>query len=57
VPPLLLSFYLEESGMGDLEIHRFAPASETMPALNSLPAEFREAFFGALDYAVLGKKL
>jgi 2-polyprenyl-3-methyl-5-hydroxy-6-metoxy-1,4-benzoquinol methylase len=57
IPPLLLSFYLEESGMGELEIHRFAPAAESMPALNSLPAEFREAFFGALDYAVLGRKL
>lgn len=57
VPPLLLSYYLEECGMGDLEIHRFAPAVESMPALNSLPAEFREAFFGALDYAVLGRKL
>jgi O-antigen chain-terminating methyltransferase len=57
IPPLLLSFYLEESGMGELEIHRFAPAAESMPALNLLPAEFREAFFGALDYAVLGRRL
>ncbi|MGA2328642.1 MAG: methyltransferase domain-containing protein [Bryobacteraceae bacterium] len=57
VPPLLLAFYLEECGMGGLQTHRFAPAAETMPALNSLPAEFREAFFGSLDYAVLGRKL
>jgi hypothetical protein len=25
--------------------------------VNSLPEDFREAFFGGLDYAILGKKL
>jgi hypothetical protein len=28
-----------------------------MPSLKSLPEDFREAFFGGLDYAILGKKL
>jgi len=28
-----------------------------MPPLASLPEEFRQSFFGALDYAVLGRKL
>jgi len=30
---------------------------ESMPSLAELPAAFRETFFGALDYAILGKKL
>lgn len=57
VPPLLLAFYLEEFGIGELETHRLTPAVESMPSLNSLPEDFRNAFFGALDYAIVGKKL
>ena len=57
VPPLLLAFYLEEFGIGELETRRLTPAAETMPSLHSLPEDFRNAFFGALDYAILGKKL
>ena len=57
VPHPLLIFYLEESGVGDIEVRRLSPARESMPALNSLPEDFREAFFGALDYAVIGRKL
>jgi O-antigen chain-terminating methyltransferase len=57
VPALLLAFYLEEFGFGELQTHRLSPAAETMPALNSLPPDFRDAFFGALDYAILAKKL
>ena len=34
-----------------------APAVESMPSLKSLPEDFRDAFFGGLDYAVLGRKL
>ncbi len=56
VPPQLLSFYLQENGMSAIEIHRLSPAVESMPALKSLPEEFREAFFGALDYAVIATK-
>jgi 2-polyprenyl-3-methyl-5-hydroxy-6-metoxy-1,4-benzoquinol methylase len=57
IPPALLAFYMEEYGIGRLEIKRISPAVESMPSLASLPVEFRETFFGALDYAVLGKKL
>jgi 2-polyprenyl-3-methyl-5-hydroxy-6-metoxy-1,4-benzoquinol methylase len=57
VPHALLSFYMEEFGMGSIEVHRRSPAVESMPALASLPEDFRAAFFGGLDYAIIGKKL
>ena len=57
VPHPLLAFYLEEFGVGGIEVRRLAPAVESMPSLASLPEDFREAFFGALDYAILGRKL
>ena len=57
VPHPLLVFYLEEFGVGNIEVRRLSPAWESMPSLASLPEDFREAFFGALDYAVIGKKL
>jgi O-antigen chain-terminating methyltransferase len=56
VPPSLMVFYLEEFGFGRIEVHRFSPAVESMPALAELPGEFREAFFGGLDYAVLARR-
>lgn len=57
VPPALLAFYLEEFGLGGIEVKKLAPARDSMPSLDSLPADFREAFFGALDYAIVGRKL
>ena len=57
VPAALLSFYMEEFGVGRIETRKLAPAVESMPSLAELPAAFRETFFGALDYAILGKKL
>jgi len=57
IPPALLSFYLEEAGFGRLEVVRLEPAVDSLPSLNSLPAEFRDKFFGALDYAIFGQKL
>jgi 2-polyprenyl-3-methyl-5-hydroxy-6-metoxy-1,4-benzoquinol methylase len=57
VPHPLLAFYLEEFGIGNIEVRRLAPARESMASLNSLPEEFRDAFFGSLDYAILGRKL
>lgn len=57
IPHPLLAFYLEEFGVGNLEVKRLAPAVESMPALASLPADFRDAFFGSLDYAIIGKRL
>jgi O-antigen chain-terminating methyltransferase len=57
VPHPLLAFYLEESGVGNIEVKKLSPAAESTPSLASLPEDFREAFFGGLDYAILGKKL
>jgi O-antigen chain-terminating methyltransferase len=57
VPHPLLAFYLEEFGVGNIEVRKLSPAIESMPSLQSLPQDFREAFFGGLDYAILGRKL
>ncbi len=57
VPHPLLAFYLEESGMGRIEVHRFAPAAESFPEIRSLPADFADKFFGGLDYAIIARKL
>jgi O-antigen chain-terminating methyltransferase len=57
VPHPLLAFYLEEYGVGNIEVRKLSPAVESMPSLKSLPEDFREAFFGGLDYSILGKKL
>jgi len=57
VPHALLAFYMEEYGLGGIEVHRLSPAIESMPALASLAEDFREAFFGGLDYAIVGRKL
>ncbi len=57
VPAALLAFYLEEFGLGGIEVAKLAPARDSMPSLGSLPADFREAFFGSLDYAIIGRKL
>jgi len=57
VPHPLLVFYLEEYGVGNIEVKKLSPAVESMPSLKSLPEDFRDAFFGGLDYTVLGKKL
>ena len=57
VPHALLAFYMEEYGLGLIEVHKLSPAMETMPSLAELPAGFREAFFGGLDYAIIGRKL
>ena len=57
VPHPLLAFYLEEFGIGNIEVRKLSPAIESMPSLASLPEDFRGAFFGGLDYAILGRKL
>jgi O-antigen chain-terminating methyltransferase len=57
VPAALLSFYMEEFGIGRIEMRKLAQAVESMPSLAELPPAFRESFFGALDYAIVGKKL
>ncbi len=57
VPPILAAFHMEEAGLGRIEVNRLAPAIDPMPSLASLPADFRNAFFGCLDYAIIGRKL
>jgi len=57
IPAPLLRFYLEEAGFGSIEIERLTPAVDSMPALAELPAAFRDAFFGGLDYAIFARKL
>jgi SAM-dependent methyltransferase len=56
VPPALLRFYMEEAGLGRIELHRLAPALDEAPSLASLPEDFRSAFFGGLDYALIARK-
>jgi len=56
VPQALLAYFLEEFGVGSIELRSLSPAVESMPSLASLPADFREAFFGGLDYAAIGRK-
>jgi O-antigen chain-terminating methyltransferase len=55
VPPVLMTFYLEEAGFVDLAVERFAPASESWPELEQLPEGIRSRFFGFLDYAVAAR--
>ncbi len=57
IPPPLLAFYLEEAGFGRIDVVRLYPAVDSMPSLAALPTEFREQFFGSLDYAIFGRKL
>jgi 2-polyprenyl-3-methyl-5-hydroxy-6-metoxy-1,4-benzoquinol methylase len=57
VPHPLLAFYFGEFGIGSIEVRKMSPAIESMPSLKSLPEDFRDAFFGGLDYAIMGRKL
>jgi SAM-dependent methyltransferase len=57
VPPVLLRFYMEEAGLGKIEVERLAPAADSIPALKELPAAVVEALFGGLDYAIFARKL
>ena len=57
VPHPLLAFYMEEYGLGRIGVQKLSPASDSMPSLNDLPASFRDAFFGGLDYAIFSRKL
>jgi O-antigen chain-terminating methyltransferase len=57
VPYALLAFYLQECGIGNVERNDLSPALESFPSLAGLPEDFRYAFFGGLDYAIIGRKL
>lgn len=56
VPRQLLEFYMEESGIGSIEVHEISPAVESIPELAELPEPLRKRFFGGLDYAIIGRK-
>ncbi len=57
VPAPLLRFYMEEAGFSGIQVHWLSPAAESFAGLASLPQDFRETFFGGLDYAIIGRKL
>jgi len=57
VPHQLLEFYMEEAGLGRIEVHELSLAVESMPEIAELPEPFRKRFFGGLDYAIIGRKL
>ena len=57
VPHPLLSFYMEEAGLGQIEVHRLSPAIDSFPELASLPEDFRDRFFGGLDFAIISRRL
>ena len=57
VPSQLLAFYMEEFGLGRIEVHRKAQAVETIPELGELPPALREKLFGGLDYAIVAWRL
>ena len=57
VPRQLLEFYMEEAGIGSIEVHEISPAVESIPELAELPEALRKRFFGGLDYAIVGRKL
>ncbi len=57
VPHPLIEFYMNEYGMGGIEMLKLSPAVESWPEIAELPEHFRERFFGGLDYAIIGRKL
>ncbi|MCS7024652.1 MAG: methyltransferase domain-containing protein [Bryobacteraceae bacterium] len=57
VPPQLLAFLFEEHGFGQIAVEYVNFASESWPEVTQLPEDFRQTFFGALDYAISGRRL
>lgn len=57
VPPMLMSFYLEEAGLGRIEIVRLSPAAANVPGVGDIPEPLRSALFNGMDYAIFGSKL
>ncbi len=55
IPPLLLQFYLEQSGLPSAHIMRINGERRIDP-VDSIEAAIRPLFFSALDYAVIGLK-
>ena len=56
-PSQLLAFYLQEAGMGAIEVVTRFPAADSWPELNELTPAVRDRFFGGLDYAIFARKL
>jgi hypothetical protein len=48
---------MEEAGFSGFEVHKLAPAIDEFPELGSLPADFRDRFFGGMDYAIIGHRI
>lgn len=57
VPHPLLAFYMEEAGLGRVQVQKLAPAVESFPELTELPKAVVDRFFGGMDYAIFGWKL
>ena len=58
VPHQLLAFYMEEAGFGqDRSAPAFARRSSRCRNWRNCPKNFRNRFFGGLDYAIIGAKL
>lgn len=56
VPSELVRYLLEETGFTGIEILGLHPADEEFTSLKPLPEEFRQQFFGYLDYGVIARK-
>lgn len=56
VPHPLLEFYMQESGLGSIEVHPLAPAIDFVPEIGELPEGIQRRFFGGLDYAIIARK-
>jgi O-antigen chain-terminating methyltransferase len=57
VPSALLAFYMEEHGLGGIEVVERFPAALSYRELMELPEGVRNRFFGGLDYAIFARKL
>ena len=43
--------------MGNIEVRKLSPAADSMPSVESLPEDFREAFLAAWTTPSVGTKL
>ncbi len=62
VPSHLMHFLLEEAGFVHIEVQELHPAAEVSPEIAALDKveglkDFRQRFFGGLDYAIIGRKV
>ncbi len=62
IPSHLMHFLLEEAGFVDINVQELHPAAEVSPEIAALDKveglkDFRQRFFGGLDYAIIGRKV